>query len=123
MQLNVKKTHGFLNYKIQSDNYNIDLAHCRTEKYLYPGELPTWEKSNIIKDLFRRDITINALAIEIQEKDFKICTEALIKARTGYKCEEIYSHEKKRMFGTTKVDRVKDGYLMLRNIFSLWLKK
>tara|TARA_B110000495_G_C23024431_1_gene608388 strand:- start:615 stop:1619 length:1005 start_codon:yes stop_codon:yes gene_type:complete len=72
LQLNVKKTHGFLNYKIQSDNYNIDLAHCRTEKYLYPGELPTWEKSNIIKDLFRRDITINALAIEIQEKDFKI---------------------------------------------------
>jgi glycosyltransferase involved in cell wall biosynthesis len=68
----------------------------------------------------KRECFIN---LNLQEKDFKICTEALIKARTGYKCEEIYSHENKRMFGTTKVDRVKDGYLMLRNIFSLWLKK
>jgi len=68
----------------------------------------------------KRECFIN---LNLQEKDFKICTEALIKARTGYKCGEIYSHEKKRMFGTTKVDRVKDGYLILRNIFSLWLKK
>jgi len=63
------------------------------------------------------------ISLKLQEKDFKICTEALIKERTNYKCEEIYSHEKKRIFGSTKVNRVKDGYLMLKNIFSLWLKK
>ena len=68
----------------------------------------------------KRECFIN---LNLEEKDFKICTEALIKARTGYKCEEIYSHEKKRMFGTTKVNRIRDGYLMLRNIISLWLKK
>ena len=61
--------------------------------------------------------------LKLEEKDFKICTEALIKARTNYKCEEIYSHEKKRIYGTTKVNRFKDGYLMLSNVFSLWLKK
>ena len=61
--------------------------------------------------------------LDLKEKDFKICTEALIKARTNFKCEEIYSHERKRMFGTTKVNRIKDGYLMLSNIISLWLKR
>ena len=68
----------------------------------------------------KRECFIN---LNLEEKDFKICTEALIKARTGFKCEEIYSHENKRMFGTTKVNRIRDGYLMLRNIISLWLKK
>lgn len=63
------------------------------------------------------------IRLNLIEKDFKICTEALIKARTNYKCEEIYSHEKKRMFGTTKVNRIKDGYLIMKNIFSLWLRK
>ena len=61
--------------------------------------------------------------LKLEEKDFKICTEALIKARTNYKCEEIYSHENKRIYGTTKVNRFKDGYLMLSNIIKLWLKK
>lgn len=61
--------------------------------------------------------------LNLKEEDFKICTEALIKARSSYKCEEIYSHEKKRIYGTTKVNRFKDGYLMLSNVFSLWLKK
>ena len=61
--------------------------------------------------------------LDLKEKDFKICTEALIKARTGYKCEEIFSHEKKRIYGTTKENRIKDGYLMLSNIIKLWLKR
>ena len=63
------------------------------------------------------------IELKLEEKDFKICTEALIKARTNYKCEEIYSHENKRIYGTTKVSRFKDGYLMLCNIIRLWLKK
>ncbi|WP_440934852.1 glycosyltransferase family 2 protein [Candidatus Pelagibacter sp.] len=68
----------------------------------------------------KRECFIN---LNLEEKDFKICTEALIKARTNYKCDEIYSHENKRIFGTTKVNRFKDGYLMLSNVFNLWLKK
>jgi len=67
--------------------------------------------------------TENFKKLTLKEKDFKICTEALIKARTNYKCEEIFSHEKKRIYGTTKVNRIKDGFLLLVNLFSLWLKK
>tara|TARA_B100000989_G_C19424224_1_gene419990 strand:- start:212 stop:889 length:678 start_codon:yes stop_codon:yes gene_type:complete len=62
------------------------------------------------------------LKLNLKETDFKICTEALIKARTNFKCEEIFSYEKKRIYGSTKVNRIKDGYLILSNIFSLWLK-
>ena len=33
----------------------------------------------------KRECFIN---LNLEEKDFKICTEALIKARTNYKCDE-----------------------------------
>jgi tRNA nucleotidyltransferase (CCA-adding enzyme) len=41
----------------------IDLSTARTEVYEYPAALPTVEPSNLEQDLFRRDFTINALAI------------------------------------------------------------
>ena len=72
LKITPKKSHGFLNYKIQSKNFSLDIAHCRTENYLNPGELPRWNKSNIIEDLYRRDFTINALAIEILENNFNV---------------------------------------------------
>ena len=61
-------------------------------------------------------------SLNLEEKDFKICTEILIKARTNYKCEEIFSHEKQRIYGTTKVNRFKDGFLMLMNVFKMRFK-
>ena len=72
MKITPKKSHGFLNYKIQTESFSLDIAHCRTEKYINPGELPKWNKSNIIEDLYRRDFTINALAIEILENNFNL---------------------------------------------------
>lgn len=41
----------------------IDLSTARTEVYEYPAALPTVEPSSLEQDLFRRDFTINALAI------------------------------------------------------------
>ena len=72
LKITPKKSHGFLNYKIQTESFSLDIAHCRTEKYINPGELPKWNKSNIIEDLYRRDFTINALAIEILENNFNL---------------------------------------------------
>ena len=43
----------------------IDIATARTEYYEYPTALPTVERSSIKKDLFRRDFTINTLAIRL----------------------------------------------------------
>ena len=41
----------------------VDLSTARTEFYEFPAALPTVEASGLQQDLFRRDFTINALAI------------------------------------------------------------
>jgi len=69
---NIKKTHKFLNYKIKNSYGNLDIALCRKETYPHQGDLPNWKPANIIKDLYRRDLTINAIAIEILEDGFEI---------------------------------------------------
>ncbi len=48
----------------------IDVATARTEYYESPAALPMVEVSSIKKDLYRRDFTINTLAIKLNKKDF-----------------------------------------------------
>ncbi len=45
------------------DGFKVDVATARTEYYEFPAALPTVEKSSIREDLYRRDFTINTLAI------------------------------------------------------------
>ncbi len=52
------------------DNIKFDIATARTEYYKKPGSLPIVEQSSLKLDLYRRDFTINALAIEITKKNF-----------------------------------------------------
>ncbi|MBT3921231.1 MAG: CBS domain-containing protein [Nitrospina sp.] len=47
------------------DGYRIDVATARMEYYKHPGALPTVEKSSVKSDLFRRDFTINSMAIKL----------------------------------------------------------
>jgi tRNA nucleotidyltransferase (CCA-adding enzyme) len=55
---------------ITVDNIRIDFATSRTEYYNSPGALPKIEYSSIKSDLFRRDFTINAMAIKLNKSDF-----------------------------------------------------
>lgn len=48
----------------------IDIATLRSEYYEYPTALPTVTEGTIKDDLFRRDFTINALAIELNGDEF-----------------------------------------------------
>lgn len=48
----------------------VDVATARTEYYEYPTALPTVEQSSIKKDLYRRDFTINTLAIRLNQRSF-----------------------------------------------------
>ncbi|MCX7913418.1 MAG: CBS domain-containing protein [Thermodesulfovibrionales bacterium] len=48
----------------------IDIATARTEYYESPATLPKVEVSSIKKDLYRRDFTINTLAVKLNKKDF-----------------------------------------------------
>jgi tRNA nucleotidyltransferase (CCA-adding enzyme) len=53
-----------------ADGYKVDVATARMEYYERPAALPTVEISSIKMDLFRRDFTINTLAIELQSGAF-----------------------------------------------------
>ncbi len=69
--LKLKNVHGFANYKLSFENsISVDVAHSRKESYPNPGTMPKWEKSNIDLDLFRRDFTINSIALEIYKTKF-----------------------------------------------------
>lgn len=48
----------------------IDVATARLEYYEYPAALPTVELSSIKMDLFRRDFSINALAVRLDCEPF-----------------------------------------------------
>ena len=52
------------------DQFKIDVASARTEYYLEPGALPTVEHAPIKLDLYRRDFTINTLAIALNDNHF-----------------------------------------------------
>jgi len=48
----------------------IDVATARTEFYEHPAALPTVEISSIRQDLYRRDFTINAMAVALSGERF-----------------------------------------------------
>lgn len=50
--------------------FKVDVATARTEYYEYPTALPTVEQSSIKKDLYRRDFTINTLAVALRPRTF-----------------------------------------------------
>jgi tRNA nucleotidyltransferase (CCA-adding enzyme) len=52
------------------DGHKIDVATARMEYYRSPAALPDVEMSSIKLDLFRRDFTINTLAINLNPKRF-----------------------------------------------------
>ncbi len=50
--------------------HKIDITTARREYYEYPAALPTVERSTLKEDLFRRDFTLNAMAIQINSHAF-----------------------------------------------------
>jgi len=52
------------------DDLKVDVASTRMEYYDSPGVLPTVESSSLKMDLYRRDFTINTLAISLSARDF-----------------------------------------------------
>jgi len=52
------------------DGFKIDVASARLEYYKFPAALPIVEMSSIKLDLFRRDFTMNTLAIQLNPDKF-----------------------------------------------------
>lgn len=55
---------------ILADNLKIDVATARTEYYEFPAALPTVETGSLKQDLYRRDFTINAMAIGLNQDNW-----------------------------------------------------
>ena len=50
-----------------------DIANARSETYAHPGALPKVTRNSIDKDLWRRDFSINSIAIQLtQDEDWQI---------------------------------------------------
>lgn len=47
--------------------FSVDIATARTEFYPYPAANPEVEASSVRQDLYRRDFTINALAVRLSQ--------------------------------------------------------
>ncbi len=52
------------------DGLKIDIATTRRESYAQPALLPTVQPASIEEDLFRRDFTVNALAVQLNPQQF-----------------------------------------------------
>jgi tRNA nucleotidyltransferase (CCA-adding enzyme) len=57
------------------DGSKIDVATARLEYYEYPAALPVVELSSLKMDLYRRDFTINALAVSLDPERFGILVD------------------------------------------------
>ena len=62
----------FKTFKYRIGDNEIDIALARTEVYPFPGSLPNIKPSNIHQDLYRRDFTINAIALQLFPKPYKL---------------------------------------------------
>ena len=52
------------------DGLKIDIATTRRESYAQPALLPTVQPASIEEDLYRRDFTINAMAMQLNPQQF-----------------------------------------------------
>ncbi len=52
------------------EGFRVDVATARMEYYERPGRLPVVEESSLMQDLYRRDFSINTLAISITGGSF-----------------------------------------------------
>jgi tRNA nucleotidyltransferase (CCA-adding enzyme) len=55
---------------LYGEDGRVDVVTARTEFYDAPAALPSVEHASIREDLFRRDFTINAMAVSLRGEDF-----------------------------------------------------
>ena len=76
-------------------------------------------KSTDVLFLYFMTKTDNLRAIDCKMFDFRICIEILVNAYKKFKCVEIFSKEKKRLFGESKVNKLLDGIKILSYLIVL----
>jgi tRNA nucleotidyltransferase (CCA-adding enzyme) len=59
------------------DGFHYDVARSRRETYAHPGALPDVEPAPLAEDLTRRDFTVNAMAIALNDGELHLAPGAL----------------------------------------------
>lgn len=65
-----RKHHSFGTATVYYGDFKIDIATSRSESYAHWGALPGVEPALLKYDLFRRDFTINAMAVSLNKEDY-----------------------------------------------------
>lgn len=65
-----RRHHTFGTATVYFGKYKIDFATARKEHYPHWGALPKVSPVTLKEDLFRRDFTINAMALSLNKKDY-----------------------------------------------------
>ncbi len=55
---------------VKGARFKIDIATARSETYRHPAALPSVSFSSVKDDLYRRDFTVNAMAVSMDSKNF-----------------------------------------------------
>jgi tRNA nucleotidyltransferase (CCA-adding enzyme) len=61
---------------VQAGDCRFDLAAARAERYARPGALPDVRPATIDEDLLRRDVTVNALALDLSSGELRALDHA-----------------------------------------------
>jgi tRNA nucleotidyltransferase (CCA-adding enzyme) len=91
----------------------IDIATARTEFYPYPAANPEVEASSIRQDLYRRDFTINALAVRLTSPR----AGELLDFLTGY---SIYKQGRLEFYTLTALLKIQLGFTALCGLRCVW---
>ena len=65
-----RKHHSFGTATVYFGRHKIDFVTARREKYCHPGALPKVRPAGLKEDLWRRDFTINAMAVSLNDGDY-----------------------------------------------------
>jgi tRNA nucleotidyltransferase (CCA-adding enzyme) len=69
VQGRVRSFPQFLTYKVTANDFpEIDIATARKERYRAPGALPTVTAGRLKDDLLRRDFSVNAIAMSLDDE-------------------------------------------------------
>jgi tRNA nucleotidyltransferase (CCA-adding enzyme) len=71
------------------DGYRIDVATARLEYYEHPAALPTVERSSVKSDLYRRDFTVNSIAVKLNGEE-AFCLIDFFNGERDIKNKEIH---------------------------------
>jgi len=69
-QITVHKRFETASIHLKNEEFKVDISTARREFYEYPAALPKVERSSIKFDLYRRDFTINSMAISLNQGRF-----------------------------------------------------